>query len=169
MQPAKPGTGREWQPSTRVPHLPPLLPSRLLLVGDDALGADPLRALLAAAAGEQCHVESVRWLREARSRLFSSGADCVLFEPRIAGAEGIKTAAAAMAGAHQVPVVVLSGLSQTEAAPERSVTEGHVLWGAICCATALQHAEMVLRRYPVPDRLAGDVAAGRPLEVSTPG
>jgi len=87
----------------------PILPKKVLLIGDDAPTVDQIRAALAEADNDAFDVECVRQLSEGLARLGKGGIDAVLLGLSLPDSEGMQTFDKIFAAAPDVPILILGG------------------------------------------------------------
>jgi len=83
---------------------------KLLLIEDDPDDAQFLRLTLHKASGVRFQSETAMNLKEAQSRLTQGGIDVVLMDLTLPGSSGMDTFKAVQALAHDLPIIILSGL-----------------------------------------------------------
>jgi signal transduction histidine kinase len=98
-------------------------PIRLLLVEDAAPDATLLRYMLADVPGASFEVTHAKRMSEALDRLGSATFDAILLDLSLPDSRGIATVKQVNAAAPHLPIVVLTGLSDSEAGME-AVREG---------------------------------------------
>ncbi|HKN61211.1 MAG TPA: EAL domain-containing protein [Candidatus Acidoferrales bacterium] len=87
----------------------PILPKKVLLIGDDAPTVDQIRAALAEADNDAFDVECVRQLSEGLARLGKGGIDAVLLGLSLPDSQGMQTFDKIFAAAPDVPILILGG------------------------------------------------------------
>src|SRR5678816_3859695 len=89
-------------------------PCRILLVEDNPGDALLIRVALEERGADWFTLVNVSRLRDALARLQAEPFDLLLLDLTLPDSEGPQTFTAAQAGAHDVPVVVLTGLDNEE-------------------------------------------------------
>jgi diguanylate cyclase (GGDEF)-like protein/PAS domain S-box-containing protein len=100
----------------------PILPRKILLIENDAVAADRIRAALAATGSGSFDVEWVRQLSEGLARLSKGGIDAVLLELSLPDSHGMETFDKLFAIAPDVPILVLG--NGNEALAKEAVGRG---------------------------------------------
>ena len=91
----------------------------MLLIEDDPDDVHFLRRALHKASGVRFQVEPAKNLQESLSRLTRGGLDVILLDLTLPESSGMDTFKAIKAQAHDVPIIVLSGLDdETLAGPD---------------------------------------------------
>lgn len=148
------------------PRLPPLMPSRVLLVEDNEVDVALVRAQLAASAGKGCKLTAVGRLSDALTHLSATGTDCILLDLSLPDAEGLATVEGLLEVAPEVPIIVLSGLADdgvtaaalSEGAQDyliKGQVDAGLLWRSIRYAAERKRAELELRHQALHDPLTG--------------
>jgi PAS domain S-box-containing protein len=83
---------------------------KLLLIEDDPDDAQLLRLALHRAGGAQFQLETAKNLNEGLARLAQGGIEIVLLDLTLPESSGLDTFKAVQAQAHDVPIIILSGL-----------------------------------------------------------
>jgi diguanylate cyclase (GGDEF)-like protein/PAS domain S-box-containing protein len=100
----------------------PILAPKILLIQNDPVAADKIRAALAAAGSGSFDVEWVRQLSEGLARLARRGIDTVLLELSLPDSHGIETFEKLFAIAPDVPILILA--NGNEALAKEAVGRG---------------------------------------------
>src|SRR5580658_5292826 len=105
---------------TMITHI---LPPRILLVENDLVAADEIRAALSMAGGDLFDVEWVCQLSDGLMRLNKGGIDAVLLELSLPDSHGIETFDKLFIAARDVPILIL-GANANEALAKQAVGRG---------------------------------------------
>jgi diguanylate cyclase (GGDEF)-like protein/PAS domain S-box-containing protein len=100
-----------------------ILPPRILLVENDLVAADEIRAALSMAGGDLFDVEWVCQLSDGLMRLNKGGIDAVLLELSLPDSHGIETFDKLFIAARDVPILIL-GANANEALAKQAVGRG---------------------------------------------
>jgi PAS domain S-box-containing protein len=103
--------------ATRIP------PPKILLIQDDADGANNICGALSSASGGSFEVEWVRQLSEGLERLVKKGIDAVLLELPLPDSRGLDTFDKLYAAVPDVPILILGG-KDNEALAKEAVARG---------------------------------------------
>jgi diguanylate cyclase (GGDEF)-like protein/PAS domain S-box-containing protein len=101
----------------------PILPPKILLIENDPVVAEAIRATLAAPGGGSFDVEWVRQLSEALERLGKKGIAAILLELSLPDSQGIETFDKLFAATPDVPILILGG-NTDQALAQRAVAHG---------------------------------------------
>jgi diguanylate cyclase (GGDEF)-like protein len=145
---------------TRLP--PPGATLRVLLVEDSPDDAERVRQMLGEALGARLDLRRHRRLSEAERHLERSSVDCVLLEMDLPDVKGLETVRRIQATCRHVPIVILSGIDDEEAAAEavhegaqdylmKGRVDGHRLRQAIRYAMERKRAELELSHRALHD------------------
>jgi PAS domain S-box-containing protein len=83
---------------------------KLLLIEDDEDDAELLRIALKKATGVRFQLETARTLKDGLARIAQGGLDVILLDLALPGTSGMETFEAVQAQAHDLPIIILSGL-----------------------------------------------------------
>jgi len=83
---------------------------KLLLIEDDEDDAELLRAALKKATGVRFQLEIAKTLKEGLPRIAQGGFEVILLDLTLPGTSGLDTFEAVKAQAHDLPIIILSGL-----------------------------------------------------------
>jgi len=101
----------------------PILPPKILLIENDPVVAEAIRATLAAPGGGSFDVEWVRQLSEGLERLGKKGIAAILLELSLPDSQGIETFDRLFAATPDVPILILGG-NADQALAQRAVAHG---------------------------------------------
>jgi len=101
----------------------PILPKKVLLIGNDAPTIDQIRAALAESGSGAFDVEWARQLSQGLARLGKGGIDAVLLDTFLPDSEGIQTFDKISAAAPDVPILIFGG-NANEAVAKEAVGRG---------------------------------------------
>jgi diguanylate cyclase (GGDEF)-like protein/PAS domain S-box-containing protein len=99
-----------------------ILPPKILLIENDPVGADRIRAALAETSSGSFDVEWVRQLSDGLARLSTGGIDAVLLELSLPDSQGIKTFDKLFSAVPDVPILILG--NGNEALAKEAVAHG---------------------------------------------
>src|SRR5258708_22499528 len=101
----------------------PIPPPKILLMENDPVAANEIRAALAAAGGGSFDVEWVRQLSDGLERLSKKGIAAVLLALSLPDSQGLETLDTVFIAAPDIPLLILSG-DVNEALRKQAVTPG---------------------------------------------
>src|SRR3984893_12246187 len=101
----------------------PILPPKILLIENDPVVAEAIRATLAAPGGGSFDVEWVRQISEGLERLGKKGIAPILLELSLPDIQGIETFDKLFAATPDVPILILGG-NADQALAQRAVAHG---------------------------------------------
>jgi signal transduction histidine kinase len=138
----------------------PMRPIRILLVEDDDGDARLVRELLTDAAGSRFELDRVSSLAEAVGRCAGGQPDVVLLDLQLPDARGLAAFEHLQRHAEDVPLIVLTGLTD-EAAAEYAVAHGaqdYLLKGELDPRTLWRAIRYALDRYRIIREMRGLLA-----------
>jgi diguanylate cyclase (GGDEF)-like protein len=153
-------------PDSRAPESPAPRPPgaslRVLLVEDSPVDAELVREMLSAALGGRLDLCRYERLSDAERHLERAAVDCVVLDMGLPDAQGLEAVRRIQATCGHVPIVILSGSDDEEAAAEavhegaqdylmKGRVDGHLLSRAIRYAIERKRSELELSHRALHD------------------